>query len=347
VSDLSDRADAYWDFFISECARQKAPLYVRFSAGVRDDAYLRGLAALAHPGQPMANLLFGAVHYLLLRGADHPLRDFYKTLNGHSAVEDADPFPLFREFCLSHEADVAALIAARSVGTNEVGRAAYLHAGFLTLAAEAEEPLHVIELGPSAGLNMHWDCYRYLYRKDGARYASGDRHGAFELETELAGDDLPPFGASPRVGQRLGLERDPLDLAKAEDRDWLRALVWPDHPERLRRLEHAQAAARTLPAEIRRGDALDLLPDALAESPPRGAVCVFHTMVTYQFATEARQALDDLLRLASVRRPVWRLSMELMEGDYPLVLAHYTDGAVRSRVLALCNSQGGTLEWRA
>ena len=344
-SELSARTDAYWNFFLSECVRQKAPLYVRFSAGVRDDAKLRALAGLARPGQPMANLLFGAVHYLLLRSEEHPLRRYYKTLPGEHAASD-DPFPLFRDFCLNREAEIARLIETRVTNTNEVGRAAYLQIGFLTIAREAQEPLHVIELGPSAGLNLRWDNYRYLYRKGGASYESGDRHGALLLETELTGTGLPPFGPSPPVGQRLGLERNPVDLANFEDRDWLRALVWPDQPDRLRRLERALDAVKGLPVDIRAGDALALLPDALAESPREGTVCVFHTMVTYQFEHVERQALEDLLVLASVRRPLWRLSMELDDGNYPLVLGRYADGAVQTRVLGLCDSHGGGLEWR-
>ncbi len=43
----------------------------------------------------MANILFGAVHFLLLRGADHPLRRHYRNLNGGALLEGEDPFPLF------------------------------------------------------------------------------------------------------------------------------------------------------------------------------------------------------------------------------------------------------------
>ena len=47
-----------------------------------------------------------------------------------------------------------------------------------------------------------------------------------------------------RSRRRIGLERNPVDLEDADDRDWLRALVWPDHTQRLDRLDRAIALFR-------------------------------------------------------------------------------------------------------
>ena len=65
----------------------------------------------------------------------------------------------------------------------------------------------------------------------------------------------------------MGLELHPVDLLRVEDRDWLRALVWPDQPQRLERLDRAIAVFRDHPPTIRGGDALALLPEALAAAP--------------------------------------------------------------------------------
>jgi hypothetical protein len=343
----SEPARDYWDFFIAECVRQRAPLYVRLASGVREDAKLSALAARARPGQPMANLILGAVHLLLLRGLDHGLRAHYRTLNPQdAALATGDPFPLFRDVCLAHEAEIAAIVARRVTNTNEVGRSAYLRAGFLRIAMEAGEPLHVIELGPSAGLNLHWDRYLYRYVRDRAVFTAGASDGQLILETQLVGPHTPPLQPSPRVGLRLGLERDPVDLSDPEARLWLKALVWPDHKDRFLRLERALEAASGHALDIESGDALTLLPDALAKAPHEGALVVTHTMTTYQFSKMEREALNNLLILASVRRPVWRLSMEWGDGVYPLKLTRYLDGATESRILAICDPQGGMMEWR-
>ena len=73
---------------------------------------------------------------------------------------------------------------------------------------------------------------------------------------------------------------------------------------------------------------------------------MFHTLTTYQFAKPERQALDDMLVLVSLRRPLFRLSLEFSGGVYPLTLTRYADGAKEARLLALCDPQGGEMEWR-
>ncbi len=340
---LRDGSDQYWDIFIREAAALNAPLYVRLAQGVRGDAALRVLAARARPGQPHANMLFGAVHFLLLRGLLHPLRDFYPNIAKEPG--QGDPFPPFRDFCLKYGDEIAALLAARVTNTNEVGRSAFLHAGFAALAREAPQPFHVIEIGPSAGLNLYWDRYGYRYVRDGETFTCGAPGARLVIETPLKGGHVPPLNPTPRTGMRIGLELHPVDLNNAGDRDWLKALVWPEHEARFRRLELALAVNEAWPHDIRAGNALELLPGAIAEIPKRETLCVYHTLTVYQFPDVAKNALDDLLTLASVRRPLWRLSLERTDGQYPLTLTRYADGAKTARVLALCGPQGSWLEW--
>src|SRR6476646_9376356 len=120
----------YWSYFAGEARRTSAFLYERFAQGVRSDAQLQAFAAGAREGQPQANILFGAVHYLLLRGAEHPLRGHYPNLNGGVRTEGEDPFPYFLDFVSRYRDQLTSLIATRVTNTNEVGRSALLHAGF-------------------------------------------------------------------------------------------------------------------------------------------------------------------------------------------------------------------------
>ncbi|HTT82708.1 MAG TPA: DUF2332 domain-containing protein [Rhizomicrobium sp.] len=338
----------YWEFFAADARRNSAPLYEQFALGVTRDEALRQFANLVRPGQPPANVLFAAVHYLLLRGADHPLRRFYPNLNGGTRVADADgAFPVFRDFVATHRGALAPLIATRVTNTNEVGRSVVLHAGFRALARDAGEPLHLIELGPSAGLNLIWDRYAVRYVRDGEVVRAGDNGAALVLEAELRGDKTPPAGPTPQIASRLGLERNPVDLSQQDERDWLKALVWPDHITRFARLARALEIHAAAPPPIREGDALELLPEALAAIPPVATACVYHSFVTYQFSGENREALDNLLVAASLRRPVWRLSFEgTLSGDTPLLLYRYADGIREKRLLALCQSHGAWIDWR-
>ncbi|TIP77567.1 MAG: DUF2332 family protein, partial [Mesorhizobium sp.] len=67
----------YYRFFANESRRGGSPLYEKLSLGIADDVALQRLAAGRRKGQPAANLVFGAVQYLLLGGVDHPLKEYY------------------------------------------------------------------------------------------------------------------------------------------------------------------------------------------------------------------------------------------------------------------------------
>jgi hypothetical protein len=347
---MSGKPIGYWEFFAANVhISGDAPLYARFAEGVAGNGEIQALARNARPGQPLANILFAAVHFLLLRGADDPLRRHYPNLNGGARVEGEDPFPHFAAFCGKHRDALLPLIRSRVTNTNEVGRSAVLHAGFREAAREGGEPLHLIEIGPSAGLNMIWDRYRVRYRRGAETFETEIPDAPLTLDCELRGDKTPPLGPPPRIASRVGLELNPVDLSNADDRDWLRALVWPDQTGRFAKLEAALEIYKDARPEIRVGDALALLPDALARVPADEPVCVYHTFVTYQFSEEMRRAFYDLLTIAGLRRKVWCLSNEgrFDNNTNPLVLWRYHDGAQEERLLAHTQPHGAWIEWMA
>ena len=329
----------YWSFFADDARRTGSELYGRLSAGIGGDTELRALAAKAQVGQPHANLLLGAVHFLILRGAQHPLTRFYATAGGTVPAADADPFPDFRDFVTAHLAEITPLIETRVTNTNEVGRSAILHAGFRALPVEA--PLSLIEIGPSAGLNLIWDKY-------GVRYGAGAAVNAdapLVIDCELRGEKVPPTGSTPAVRGRVGLELNPVNLTNADDRDWLRALIWPDQAARLVRLDKAIALFAAEKPAIIAGDALALLPDALARVPRDAVPVVYHTIAVYQFSSEMRDALESILTIAGLRRPVWRLSFEFDGTIYLLSAIRYADGVREETRLASCHPHGTWMEW--
>ena len=341
-----NKAFDYWEFFAEEAERAGAPLYVRLSRGVGGDAELREFANSVRKGQPPANVLLAAVHYLLLRGVEHPLKRFYPNLNGGIRMESEDPFPHFQNFVAQCRSELAPLVATRVTNTNEVGRSALLHAAFRAVAKESGEPLNLIEIGPSAGLNLIWDRYGVRYVRGAEEFRTEPHDALLIIDCELHDANVPPLGSAPKVASRVGLELNPVDLSKAEQRDWLKALVWPDQIARFARLEKAlEIYARKKP-EIHVGDALELLPDAIVAIPEDQPVCIYHSMVIYQFSEEMRQALDNLLIAASLRRPIWRVGLEgSLTGENLLTLGLYRDGQRTVRTLANCHPHGSWMEW--
>ena len=185
------------------------------------------------------------------------------------------------------------------------------------------------------------------YLKNGALVAKVNETAPLVIEAELRGERLPPAGPNPEIAGRVGLELNPVDLGNPDDRDWLRALIWPDQGERLKRMDRAIALFLRERPKIVAGDALALLPDALACVPERQVPCVYHTIVLYQFSHEMRQALDDMMIVASLRRPLWRLSFEYDGDIYLLSAICYQDGERTVRRLASSHPHGTWLEWLA
>jgi len=324
-----------------------SPLYARLSRGVADDHVLLDLVAgSAQTSQPAPNLLFGAVHRLLLRGAQHALRHYYPSLVGGADLDESDPVGAFHDFCLTHRTEVQALLATRLVQTNEVGRAASLLPAFQVVSDRVGgRPLALVEIGCSAGLLLAWDRFRYDY----AGFEVGDVSSPLTLAPRLEGDRLPPAGDPlPPVGSRLGIDLNPLDVTQADDRDWLRALVWPEHAERAARLDAAIALFAADPAPRWRGDAVELLPRALEDAPPDATICVFHCHTLNQFPREASDRLRTILRESGRTRTVYRVAEEwTVDAGTTLDLFTYGAGEERHERLAQVDHHGRWIRWLA
>jgi len=110
---MADLAATFRTFAERE-ALPTSPLYAALAHGVAGDDALLALADRARPGQPRPNMLFAAVHALLLAGQGSDLARHYASL-ADTPVPAAEAFGLFRHFCLEHEEAIAALLAGRSV----------------------------------------------------------------------------------------------------------------------------------------------------------------------------------------------------------------------------------------
>lgn len=326
-------------------ARPTSPLYATLAEAVADDAALLALAARARPGQPAPNLLLAAVQALLLAGKGEALAPFYASL----AARPADPAGAvapFRAFCLAHDAAIARLLETRSVGTNEVARCAVIRAGLAHVMAATTGPLHVVEIGASAGLLLLWDRVRIDY---GGGLVAGPADAPLVLACESRGAPPPVAVDAARIGSTAGIDVDPMDLEDEADRRWLEALIWPEHRERRTRLRVAIAAARAAGIRVRRGDGVVDLPVLLAALPPAEAVCVVHAFTFNQIPADVAARFAAMLAAEGRVRPIHRLGYEWGDGDAPaLTVTAIADGiALPVEVLAAAEAHGRWIDWRA
>ncbi|WP_407055990.1 DUF2332 domain-containing protein [Paenibacillus dendritiformis] len=335
---LSDR---FARFARQECAGS-CDLYEHLAQRIAADDELLRIASHARPGQPVPNLLFGAVQYLLLAGADHELRRYYDGL----VEEPGDirqSFPPFKDFCLKYADDIVPLLKTKIVQTNEVRRCAYLYPSFCLIYENIRKPLALIEIGTSAGLQLLWDQYGYSY---GSGDVYGNPAGAVRIAAAIigGGDTAPPLlPYSPPVTVRIGVDLHINRLSDPEDHRWLRALIWPGHRDRVALFDDAARCLTGQPVKLIEGDGIELLPSLAAGIPDDAAICVFHTHVANQMPPEAKRRLEQQIREMGSRRDLFHLYNNMWDAN--LHLDEYIGGVERRTALAETEGHGRWFRW--
>jgi hypothetical protein len=220
-------------------------------------------------------------------------------------------------------------VVEQEVQTNEVQRAWGLLPVFLSVADG--RPLDVLELGPSAGLNLLWDRYRY-------RYSTGS-WGDGPLE--LTGDSRvpPPAKLLQRrvvVDRRRGIDLSPVDVTTEHGARLLQAFIWADQAERLERVRRAIDVVRHDPPELMRGDYVEALPALLRDRHDGAQLVVFQTASMMYLDAAASARLRNALHHAARDEPLVFISTGRAPDDngFALELERYPDGrAVRLGVL--------------
>jgi hypothetical protein len=177
---------------------------------------------------------------------------------------------------LEQHADfLADFVRRQGVQTNEVQRLWVLLPLFLH-ATRGADAVDVVELGASAGLNLVFDRYRYVYE-----------HGEWGLSSAtltLSGTERTPLPTSLLaqglpLRSRIGIDRAPVDVTTEEGSRLLESFVWAGQTERSARLRAAIDVVRDDAPTIVRGDITEALPGLLATLPEGGLTLVFQSSV--------------------------------------------------------------------
>ena len=269
---------------------------------------LLDLASRGRPGQYPTFLFFGAIHYLLLSGVEHPLAAFFPSVAGSGGAAPADAAgPALVAFCESYGQELAGVISTRLVQTSQVQRALGLRFGLSTIAREVPAPVHLIEVGASAGLNLRFD--RYGYTVGGRRF--GDPASPVQLVADYYGAAaLPDLDTLPGIAGVLGVDLNPIDVLDPDARRWLEALVWPENHDQRALLAAALDLAAADPPTIHRGDAIDVLPRIARTLPAGQPRVVFHSATRMHVPADRLEAFDAAIAAVGEDGPLWWLSVE-------------------------------------
>ncbi|MBE7121347.1 DUF2332 domain-containing protein [Bacillus cereus] len=334
-------ANLFRNFSVNEC-KGSSVLYEYLSIKISEDGEVLTLASYAQPGQPVPNLLLGTVHYLLLKGKEHSLKKYYQSLVENADTNFENAFYQFKDFCRVYREEIISLLQTKLVQTNEVRRCAYLYPSFCYIFNKVNKPLALIEIGTSAGLQLFWDQYRYSY---GTEEVYGNRQSNVHLQSEIKGEKKPSFfKKSPPVMERIGLDLHVNDLNDEEDYLWLRALIWPEHKERLELFDQAATLVKEKPVRLIEGDGVALLPAIANQIREDAVICIFHTHVANQIPDNIKHELERQIKEIGAKRDVFHLYNNMWDRD--LHIDYYIHGNEYCETVGETEGHGRWFSWK-
>jgi hypothetical protein len=236
-------------------------------------------------------------------------------------------------------------VAEQGVQTNEVQRCWMLLPCFLELARRTGvDSFDLVEFGPSAGLLLYWDRYRYVYEAGG--------WGAAGAPLELRGDERRAVPAEllalrPTVRSRVGIDREPVDVTSDEGALLLRSFVWADNRDRLERLERAIEVLRRDPPALVRGDFVELVPQYLRQRRDDALTVVLQIASAGYLDEGARERLRDAYATAGSQGPLALVATSQprdgSQNYYGLRITNWPSG--ESEIVAHADFHGRWLEW--
>jgi hypothetical protein len=251
---------------------------------------------------------------------------------------------------------VVAITKRRQVRTAQTGRCTVLYPAIAEAAHRVgATSIGLIDVGCFAGLNLNVDRVGISYSNG---QSLGDPSSPVQMSASVVGKRSLPARAIPDVVARIGIDVDPLDVTDPDNARWLRAC---QEPEQIARLDAEIALATTAPPLLLQGDAVEVLPDALARVPADALPVVTTTWALSRFPQESRLRFLHRLDDAATHRPVAWVSVEGVGvapsiptmGDRHAsghsiigvaVFGHYT---LHAEAVGRCWSRGRLLSWLA
>ncbi|MFG6149334.1 DUF2332 domain-containing protein [Halobacillus sp. B23F22_1] len=334
-------AEKFSNFAVYEC-NGSSELYMKLSLQISNDKDVLKLCHSAREGQPIPNLLLGAVHYLLLKGVNHPLKEYYPSIVSQPKNDD-HLFEVFKDFCFENVNEIKPILRSKLVQTNEVRRCAYLYPLFCYIHHRTSKPLSLIEIGTSAGLQLLWDQYSYSY---GDEHIYGNKKSLVHLSSRVRKGSLPDqiISSLPPVNDRRGIDLHVSDLTDEEDYQWLKALIWPEHKERMVIFEHAVTQLKESPPPLLAGNGVELLTDLTKEIPAETTICVFHTHVANQMTAVVKEKLIDQINKIGEQRKVFHIYNNME--DSMLHVDVVEKGNVEKNIVGETDGHGRWFDWK-
>ena len=213
--------------------------------------------------------LAGALHHAVLSGTSPELAELYP--KGETDWDMEAIWPRAEAWLTANVEAVRAFIQSPPQ-TNETRRSIIFLPGFLKLAHRFQMPLHLLEMGASAGLNQNWDRFNY-------ETETWSRSG--DSDVTVRSDWRAPvpehLDAAVQIESRAACDLKPIDLSDPAQVLRLKCYTWADQPERLSRLDAAIRLAQAEQTKVQQADALTWLKQRLETRPKTGVTVIYHS----------------------------------------------------------------------
>lgn len=284
----------------------------------------------------------GAFHRRALDDPSGPLGEIYAAAGGAGPNDDALRAVLVEDIAQNRPHYETYLEGPPQ--TNEVGRSGVMIGGYLSIAEQTGLPLHVFEIGASAGLNL--GCDRFFYRF--GEEVWGDAASSVSLAPDWQGG-LPPLHADLQIAERQGCDIAPVDVGQHENQRRLESYIWPDQPERLARLRGAVSIAKELETRVIQESADVFVEKAFQGPAPRAVRVIAHTIMWQYMPKDMRARIESTIRqageTASGESPVAWLRLEPVDVKDPPSLRLTLWPGGETQELAVAHPHGASVKW--
>ena len=117
------------------------------------------------------------------------------------------------------------------------------------------------------------------------------------------GLSLVPF----KIGTRLGVDLNVIDLTDEAELSWLNALIWPEHDTRRQMLDAAMQDVNFDKVTLIEGDGVTFLHELAMRVPDTETLCIFHTHVANQMPRPVKEGLLEQVKRIGQQRDLFHI----------------------------------------
>ena len=338
--------ERFLTFAETEC-KGNSELYYWLSLKIANDTELLNIAANTRVGQPIPNIFFAAIHYLLLKNQNNELAKYYPSIQKSDSKEI--PFEIFKEFCLSNRNEIKKIISTRIVQTNVISRCSYLMPIFSKLITEENKSTTIIDIGTSAGLTLNFDKYQYWYN-DIKIYGQSK----VIVKCAIIDSTIPTIYEISQPIIKIGIDQNLIDPTDKDEITWLKALVWTDQIERFVAIDEALKLDEIKNIKfIQANTVLDFEKVILKTNKTQNLI-IYATHVLYQFNQNQKDEFYCMLERIGQFRDFYFLSVEAIKpllekydsNETVIELTRFKNKQKTISFIAETNGHGNWIKWK-